>query len=134
MYDNDIRLDPTVDPDWQRVQIGTPVIASDEKRLGTVREKRPDGLYVVSDDPSQEDYLVTPQDIGHISADGIHLVVNAAQAMRAQASDPGGVSAGGMAPGTMDRDVRDTNVSQPSDRNIGGVDPGAVEREDYPPR
>src|SRR5690242_14288009 len=134
MYDNDIRLDPTVDPDWQQVPIGTPVIASDEKRLGTVREKRPDGLYVVSDDPSHEDYLVTPQDIGHISADGIHLVVTAAQAMRAQASEPSDVGAGGMAPGAMDRDTRDTSAGQPLDRNIGGIDPGAVERQDRPLR
>jgi hypothetical protein len=134
VYDNDIQLDPTVDPDWQRVQIGTPVIASDEKRLGTVREKRPDGLYVVSDDGSQEDYLVTPQDIGHISADGIHLVVSSAQAMRAQASDPGSVSPGGMAPGTMNRDMHDTNAGLAPDGSIGGIDSGAVEREDQPPR
>lgn len=131
MYDNDIRLDPAVDPDWQRVRIGTPVIASDEKRLGTVREKRQDGLYVVSDDPSAEDYMVTPQDIGHISADGIHLVVSASQAMRAQASDS--TAAGGMAPGAMDREVRDVNGGPPSDRSIGGIDPGAVERENLPP-
>ncbi|MGZ3600236.1 MAG: hypothetical protein ACXWQ5_11105 [Ktedonobacterales bacterium] len=134
MNDNDIRLDPTVDPNWQQVPIGTPVVASDEKRLGTVREKRSDGLYVVSDDPSHEDYLVTAQDIGHISADGIHLVVTAAQAMRAQASEPSDVGAGGMAPGAMDRDTFDTNAGQLPDRNIGGIDSGAVQRENQPPR
>lgn len=130
MNDNDIQLDPTLDPDWQRVQIGTPVIASDQKRLGTVREKRSDGLYVVSEEPSAEDYLVTVQDVGHISADGVHLVVTAAQAMRAQASEPSGP--GGMAPGAMDRDVRDIHVGQPEE-NIGGIDAGAVERENMPP-
>ncbi len=133
MNDNDIRLDPTLDPDWQRVQIGTPVFASDNKRLGSVREKRPDGLYVVSDEPSAEDYLVTVQDVGHISADGVHLVVTAAQAMRAQASEPSELSGpGGMAPGAMDRDVRDIHVGQPEE-SIGGIDAGAVERENMPP-
>lgn len=132
MSDNDIQLDPTLDPEWQRVQIGTPVIASDGKRIGIVREKRPDAFYVVSEDPSAEDYLVTAQDIGHVSADGIHLVVNSAQAMRAQATEPGGAGPGGMAPGAMDRDMRDTNAGL-SQRDIGGIDAGAVERENLPP-
>jgi hypothetical protein len=123
MYDNDIRLDPQIDPDWQSVQIGTPVIANDGKRLGIVQQKRADGLYVVSD--TGEDYMVTPQDIGHIGADGIHLVVNSSQAMRAQASEP---APGGMAPGAMDRDVR----GAPPDKSIGGIDAGAVERENLP--
>lgn len=131
MSDNDIQLDPTLDPEWQRVQIGTPVIASDGKQIGIVREKRQDSFYVVSEQPSAEDYMVTAQDIGHISADGIHLVVTAAQAMRAQASEPGGAP-GGMAPGAMDRDMRDTSARL-SQRDIGGIDAGAVERENLPP-
>lgn len=131
MHDNDILLDPGLDPEWQRVQVGTPVIASDEKRLGTVREKRQDGLYVVSDEPSAEDYLVTAQDIGHISSDGVHLVVNASQAMRAQASEPT-TGPGGMAPGAMNRDMRDVRADLPEE-DIGGIDPGAVERENLPP-
>lgn len=123
MNENDIQLGRGMDPDWHRVQIGTPVIASDGKMLGTVQEKRMDGLYVVSERPSREDYLVTAQDIGHIDADGVHLVVNVSQAMRAQASEPGG--AGGMAPGAMDRDM---SGELPAEGDIGGIDAGAVER------
>lgn len=107
MYDNDVRLDRSVDPDWQAVQIGTPVTASDGAKLGTVQQKTPDGLLVRGEDTSGADYMVTAQDVSRIDADGVHLIVNANQAMRAhwEGTSPADSEApGGMAPGAMQRD------------------------------
>jgi hypothetical protein len=72
-----------LDPDWQSVAIGTPVIASDDKALGTVREKREDSLYVRGMDGG-EDYLVPPTDIAKVGPDGVKLLVTASQALRVQ--------------------------------------------------
>ena len=87
MYDNDIPNNTQIDPDWSTVPMGTPVIASDAKRLGTVQERRANGLFVRGETPDNENYLVSDADIGHIATDGVYLIVNAAQAMRAQAED-----------------------------------------------
>lgn len=78
---NDTDLLRDLDPDWQSVAIGVPVIASDGKPLGTVLEKREDGLYVRGA-AGGENYLVPPTDIARIGPDGVKLVVNASQAMR----------------------------------------------------
>ncbi len=80
---NDSDLLRDLDPDWQSVAIGTPVIASDGKPLGTVLEKREGGLYVRGV-AGGEDYLVPPTDIASVGPDGVKLLVNASQAMRVQ--------------------------------------------------
>ena len=74
---------------------------------GTVTEKREDGLLVRGTDGQGEDYMVTAQDLGRIDAQGVHLIVNPQQAMRAhwQGTSPDDEQApGGMAPGAMTRD------------------------------
>jgi hypothetical protein len=82
-----------LDPDWQSVREGTPVIANDGTTIGHVEAKRTDGLYVRGDGQGAEDYLVTPSDIASIGADGVRLIVNSKQTMRAQADPdaPGGM-------------------------------------------
>lgn len=107
MYDNDPTSPPRIDPDWGAVRIGTPVLASDGTQLGTVTEKREDGLLVGGTDGQGEDYMVTAQDLGRIDEQGVHLIVNPQQAMRAhwQGTSPDDEQApGGMAPGAMTRD------------------------------
>lgn len=107
MYDNDMRLDRSLDPDWQSVQIGTPVMTSDGKLLGTVHEKPPDGLLVRGEKGAGTDYMVTARDVARIEADGVHLIVNENQAMRAhwEGTSPSDAQApGGMAPGSMQRE------------------------------
>ena len=80
-----------LEPDWQSVAVGTPVVASDGRTIGTVDAKRADGLHVQGSDSSE--YLVTPPDISSIDPDGVHLVVNSQQTIRAQADAdaPGGM-------------------------------------------
>jgi hypothetical protein len=108
MYDNDIRRNERIDPDWGSVAIGTEVVTSDGRRLGTVQEKRDDGLFVHGETDEGVDYLVTPADIGHVDAEGVHLIVTESQAMRAhwQGTSASDRSApGGMAPGAMTRET-----------------------------
>ena len=83
MYDNDITTNSRIDPDWSSVAVGTPVVTSDGQRLGTVSEKREDGLLVKGDAGQDTDYMVTAADVGRIEQDGVHLIVNKSQAMRA---------------------------------------------------
>lgn len=80
-----------LEPDWQAVAIGTPVVASDGRTIGTVDAKRIDGLLVKGTDSSE--YLVTPPDIASVGPDGVRLVVNSQQTIRAQADAdaPGGM-------------------------------------------
>lgn len=74
-----------IEPDWEAVAAGTPVVASDGRTIGTVDTKRADGLLVKGTDASE--YLVTAPDIAHIGPDGVHLAVTSRQTMRAQAED-----------------------------------------------
>lgn len=87
MYDNDPEVSARIDPDWSVVAVGTPVLTIDGQALGTVVERRSDGLLVRGAGAQGEDYLVTAADIGRIEKDGVHLMVTEAQAMRAQATE-----------------------------------------------
>lgn len=112
MYDNDITNNPRIDPDWGSVAVGTPVLTNDGQRLGTVSGKREDGLFVKGDSGQDSDYMVTAADIGSISQDGVHLIVNQSQAMKAhwQGTSAKDESApGGMAPGSMAREMPPTS-------------------------
>lgn len=107
MYDNDIPNNPRIDPDWGAVAEGTPVLTSDGERLGTVGEKREDGLLIKGETEDGSDYMVTAADVGRIEQDGVHLIVNKSQAMKAhwQGTSSSDESApGGMAPGAMTRE------------------------------
>ncbi|HLZ20798.1 MAG TPA: hypothetical protein VKQ30_01565 [Ktedonobacterales bacterium] len=104
---NDISGMPELSPNWQAVPEGAPVITMDGQQLGTVKERREDGLLVGGNGPSEPDYLVTAQDVSRIDPDGVHLLVNESQAMRAhwQGTSPYDEQApGGMAPGAMTRE------------------------------
>jgi hypothetical protein len=81
--------DDQLDPIWQTVPVGTPVITTSGTQLGTVEEKRDNGLIVRGDDASGETYLVTPQDIARVEADGVHLLIGSDQAIRDQAPPSG---------------------------------------------
>lgn len=107
MYDNDIPNNPRIDPDWGSVALGTPVLTNDGQRLGTVSEKREDGLYVKGGEGQDSDYLVTAADVGHIDENGVHLIVSQNQAMKAHwqgTSSTDESAPGGMAPGAMTRE------------------------------
>ncbi len=78
-----------LDPIWQTVPLGTPVITSSGTRLGTVEEKRDNGLIVKGGGADDETYVVTPQDIARVEKDGVYLLIGADQAMRDQAPPPG---------------------------------------------
>lgn len=107
MYDNDITQNPRIDPDWASVPEGTPVLTNDGQRLGTVSEKRDDGLFVKGEAGQDSDYMVTAADIGSIGQDGVRLIVSQQQAMKAhwQGTSPNDETApGGMAPGAMTRE------------------------------
>lgn len=100
-------------PDWASVAKGTMVLTIDGQRLGMVKERLEDGLLVGTDDPAQPEYLVTAQDVSRIDQDGVHLLVNEKQAMRAhwQGTSPSDESApGGMAPGAMTRQEPPTGL------------------------
>ncbi len=106
-----MNLDETLrnplDPDWSNVAPGTPVFTNEGQRLGTVRAKRDDGLLVRGEDGLGTDYLVPAADIGTVQADGVHLVINNSEAIRAhwQGTSPSDRQApGGMAPGAMTRE------------------------------
>jgi hypothetical protein len=104
---DDMRRGSPLDPDWESVPTGTPVYTVDNKKLGTVQSKREDGLYIRGDSAMGSDYIVTAPDIGHIDQGGVHLIVTAAQALRAhyQGTSQSDTSApGGMAPGSMQRE------------------------------
>jgi hypothetical protein len=106
MRDSDMDLNP-IDPNWQSVAPGTPVLTKDGQRLGTVKDRQQDGLLVAGDDGQGTDYLVTAADVGGISQDGVHLIVSGSEAMRAhwQGTSPSDAAApGGMAPGAMTRE------------------------------
>ena len=92
MNPNDTDPITQLDPDWHSVPIGTPVIASDGRTIGTVDKKRPDGLHVEGTTPAGEDYMVAPADIARVDQDGVHLLVTPAQTMRArpETTGPGG--------------------------------------------
>jgi hypothetical protein len=73
-----------LDPDWQSVPVGTPVIASDGRTIGTVDERRAEGLHVKGASPAARDYIVAPADITRVDRDGVHLLVTPEQTMRAR--------------------------------------------------
>ena len=101
---DDTLRDP-LEPQWSGVADGTTVITADGVRLGVVKDRQRDGLLVRGED-GNEDYLVTPSDLGSIDETGVHLVVTREQAMKAhwQGTSPSDPSApGGMAPGAMTR-------------------------------
>ncbi len=107
-----MNLDETLrnplDPDWSNVAPGTPVFTHEGQRLGTVRAKRDDGLLVRGEDGMGTDYLVPAADIGTVQVDGVHLVINNSEAIRAhwQGTSPSDRQApGGMAPGAMTREI-----------------------------
>lgn len=111
---DDTLLNP-LEPDWNSVAEGTRVYANDGTLLGTVREKQADGLLVHGGQAGDTDYLVPPADIAAVKQDGVHLIINPEQAMRAhwQGTSTQDTSApGGMAPGAMTR--ADTVEGQPS--------------------
>lgn len=93
---DDIGNVPDLSPNWESIPVGTTVLTIDGQRLGTVKERREDGLLVASDDPGDPAYLVTAQDVSRIESDGIHLMVSESQAMRANSSS--GNSAAGANP------------------------------------
>ena len=106
-----MNLDETLrnplDPDWSNVAPDTPVFTNEGKRLGTVRAKRDDGLLVRGEDGLGTAYLVPAADIGTVQDDGVHLVINNSEAIRAhwQGTSPSDRQApGGMAPGAMTRE------------------------------
>lgn len=110
---NNMQRDP-LDPDFSAVKPGTPVITMDGQRLGTVKQTQRDGLLVQPEGGQGGDYLVTPADMSRIDSDGVHLIINTQQAMRAQ--EPSGPNAGrvtGMPPGT-DTNTRDASQGQQS--------------------
>jgi hypothetical protein len=82
-----MNLDETLrnplDPDWSNVAPGTPVFTNEGHRLGTVRQKRDDGLLVRGEDGQGTDYLVPAADIGTVQDDGVHLIINNSEAIRA---------------------------------------------------
>lgn len=78
-----------LDPMWQNVPLGTPVYASGGNQLGTVEEKRDNGLIVRGGGASGDTYVVTPQDIARVEQSGVYLLVGADQAMRDQAPESG---------------------------------------------
>jgi hypothetical protein len=106
-----MNLDETLrnplDPDWSNVAPGTPVFTNEGQRLGTVRAKRDDGLLVRGEDGMGTDYLVPAADIGTVQVDGVHLVINNSEAIRAhwRGTSPSDRQApGGMAPGAKTRE------------------------------
>ncbi len=82
-----MNLDETLrnplDPDWSNVAAGTPVFTNEGQRLGTVRQKRDDGLLVRGEDGQGTDYLVPAADIGTVQDDGVRLIINNSEAIRA---------------------------------------------------
>ena len=78
-----------LDPIWQNVPLGTPVITSSGTQLGTVEEKRDNGLIVRGGGASGDTYVVTPQDIARVEQGSVYLLVGADQAMRDQAPEGG---------------------------------------------
>ena len=78
-----------LDPIWQTVPLGTPVYESGGNQLGTVEEKRDNGLIVKSGGANGETYVVTPQDIARIQNGAVYLLIGVDQAMRDQAPPPG---------------------------------------------
>src|SRR5262249_58994664 len=88
-----------LDPDWRSVPIGTPVITSDGRTIGTVDEKRTDGLHVKGIAPSGGDYMAAPADITRVDTHGVHLLVTSAQTMRArpETTERGSIVPGGLA-------------------------------------
>lgn len=107
-YDpNDISGMQDLSPNWQSIAEGTTVLTIDGERLGTVKERREDGLLVGGNNAGDPDYLVTAQDVSRIDQDGVHLLVNESQAMRAHwqgTSSADENAPGGMAPGAMTRE------------------------------
>lgn len=77
-----------LDPIWQSVPLGTPVYTSSGTQLGTVEEKRDNGLMVKGSGGNGENYVVTPQDIARIENGSVYLLIGADQAMRDQAPAP----------------------------------------------
>lgn len=78
-----------LDPIWQTVPLGTPVYANGGNQLGTVDEKRDNGLIVKGSGANGEMYVVTPQDIARIEQGAVYLLIGPDQAMRDQAPPPG---------------------------------------------
>lgn len=104
--DSEIGRVPELSPDWLAIAEDTPVLTIDGQQLGTVKERRSDGLLVAGSHPGDPDYLVTAQDVARIDPDSVHLLVTEGQAMRAhwQGTSPADESApGGIAPGSMTR-------------------------------
>src|SRR5262249_25969913 len=96
-----------LDPDWRSVPVGTPVIASDGRTIGTVDERRTDGLHVKGTTPDGEDYMVAPADTPRVDRDGVHLLVTPAQTMRAR---PDTTERSGMAGGTAPPDQQPSRL------------------------
>lgn len=106
MSDNDSARVPELGPDWLAIAEDTPVLTIDGQQLGTVKERRGDGLLVAGNHYGDPDYLVTAQDVARIDPDSVHLLVTESQAMRAhwQGTSPADEAApGSMAPGSMTR-------------------------------
>lgn len=78
-----------LDPIWQTVPLGTPVMTSSGNQLGTVEEKRDNGLIVKGGGADGETYVVTPPDIARVENGSVYLLIGADQAMRDQAPEAG---------------------------------------------
>lgn len=78
-----------LDPIWQTVPLGTPVYTSSGTQLGTVEEKRDNGLIVKGSGADGESYVVTPQDIARVENSSVYLLIGSDQAMRDQAPESG---------------------------------------------
>ncbi|MGH2514755.1 MAG: hypothetical protein ACRDHP_03790 [Ktedonobacterales bacterium] len=89
---DDIGNVPDLSPNWDSIPIGTTVFTIDGRQLGAVKERREDGLLVAGNDPSDQEYLVTAQDVSRIEQDGVHLMVSESQAMRATSSSEEGAA------------------------------------------
>ncbi|MFI5273122.1 MAG: hypothetical protein ACHQ4H_08845 [Ktedonobacterales bacterium] len=87
MSGRDHLADDQLDPHWQDVPTGTPVYGSDNTQLGTVTDRRDNGLIVTGKAPSNDTYVVTPQDIARVEPDGLWLLIGASEAMRDQTPD-----------------------------------------------
>lgn len=107
MYNDDSTRNLSIEPDLSSVPEGSAVFTSDGQRLGTVVQKLADGLLVKGETGQDSLYMATAADVARIEPDGVHLIVNQNQAMKAhwQGTSPSDESApGGMAPGAMTRE------------------------------
>ena len=81
---NNADLLSDLEPDWQSVPVGATVNASDGQTVGSVREIGEDGLFVDSATDDEDEFFVTAADIATIDADGVKLLVDSTEVMRAR--------------------------------------------------